>query len=258
MKESIKFINKSKKYIYTIALIFLASLLLGFLLANILAPLLNPLLLETIKKAENLNTFSEFFNFIFLNNSMVSLLGMILGIFFGIFPIIISSFNGLLIGYVIKKITETGGFLEIWRLFPHGIFELPAAIISLGIGLKLGRDLIKNFTAKNKKDTAKKVLGIISILFAIIGVNIISNSFKIKEIVPYSNSVTYGLLNIFIMIIGVLFIIPFLFYFFIEDKKIRKINLQNIKEAIKAYIFIILPLLFIAALIESWLIISFK
>ena len=28
--------------------------------------------------------------------------------------------------------------MVLWRIFPHGIFELPAVFISLGLGLKLG------------------------------------------------------------------------------------------------------------------------
>jgi len=33
---------------------------------------------------------------------------------------------------------QTDGFLSLWRLLPHGIFELPAVFISLGMGLKIG------------------------------------------------------------------------------------------------------------------------
>ena len=31
----------------------------------------------------------------------------------------------------------------MWRLLPHGIFELPAIILSIGIGLKLGVEIWK-------------------------------------------------------------------------------------------------------------------
>ena len=33
---------------------------------------------------------------------------------------------------------NTDGGLSLWKILPHGIFELPAVFIALGIGIKLG------------------------------------------------------------------------------------------------------------------------
>jgi uncharacterized membrane protein SpoIIM required for sporulation len=39
---------------------------------------------------------------------------------------------------VINQSVAIEGPLIIWRLFPHGIFEIPAVLISVSLGLRLG------------------------------------------------------------------------------------------------------------------------
>ena len=85
--------------------------------------------------------------FIILNNLRASFFAVILGILFGIFPLATSVVNGYLVGFVSRGTAETSGIWTLWRLFPHGIFEIPAVILSMGMGLKLGLDLF----GKNKK-----------------------------------------------------------------------------------------------------------
>jgi stage II sporulation protein M len=46
--------------------------------------------------------------------------------------------NGIILGYVMKGVWIDSGISNFWRIFPHGIFELPAVFISLALGLKLG------------------------------------------------------------------------------------------------------------------------
>ena len=65
------------------------------------------------------------------------------------FPIFNAFFNGTLLGYVYSKAIVFEGYLVIWRLFPHGILELPAVFISLGLGVHLGAALF----GKNKRET---------------------------------------------------------------------------------------------------------
>ena len=76
-----------------------------------------------------------------------------LGVLFGIFPVAAAVTNGYLIGFVSRYAVEEYGIFVLWRLLPHGIFELPAIIISIGIGLKLGLDfLLKDKRKQFKKD----------------------------------------------------------------------------------------------------------
>ena len=91
----------------------------------------------------------EIITFIFLNNIQSSFTGMLFGIILGIFPIIAVIVNGYLVGFVSAKAVEVGGMSILLQLLPHGIFELPALFISLGLGLKLGTFIFK----KNKFKT---------------------------------------------------------------------------------------------------------
>ena len=190
-KDSWNFIKSSKKQIY-----FGIGIFLAFIVISLIFPA--PLALEEQIKialralAEKVNGLDalQLVEFIFWNNLFVSVIGIFLGIIFCIAPFIIASSNGYILGYVIKKLVEKLGFsdgiINLWRLLPHGFFELPAVLISLGIGIKLGLSLISSLSFSNK------------------------NSFK-----------EFG---------------------------------ENILKAFKTTIFIILPLLLIAAIIEGILI----
>jgi stage II sporulation protein M len=77
---------------------------------------------------------------------------MILGIFFGVFPIITIIINGYILGYVALATTNAESFFSLWRILPHGIFELPAVFISLGLGLKLGTFIFHDDKIKSLKE----------------------------------------------------------------------------------------------------------
>lgn len=146
-KDSLAYIKESRKYIYVIIGLFFFFSLLGFVLpvpANVETKIMD-FIEQLISQTSGMSQW-ELTKFIFLNNLKSSFLGMILGILFGIFPVITALSNGYLLGFVAAKTVQAENVLVLWRLFPHGIFELPALFISLGIGLKLGTFILK----KNK------------------------------------------------------------------------------------------------------------
>jgi len=79
------------------------------------------------------------FTIVFLNNSVKSLASMLLGVFFGIAPMIFVIFNGILLGIVFDVFSRD---LGVWKvtamLVPHGIIEIPAVLIACSYGLRLG------------------------------------------------------------------------------------------------------------------------
>lgn len=92
--------------------------------------------------------------FIILNNLRSSLLAFILGIvFFGIFSLLV---NGYIIGSVITMTLEKYSIIELWRLFPHGIFELPAFIIAISLGLSIARAAFLDRTIRSVKERYKE------------------------------------------------------------------------------------------------------
>ncbi len=141
------YISESRNYILIILGFFILFVLIG---AFIPAPeLIEQKILEFIEnllnKTEGMSHL-ELINFIFLNNIQSSFFGMISGIFFGFFSAMICALNGYILGFVAIKSAQVEGIFVLWRLFPHGIFELPALFLSLGLGLKLGTFLFQ----KNK------------------------------------------------------------------------------------------------------------
>jgi stage II sporulation protein M len=162
--ESFSFIRDSKKYIFIVLTIFFLFLIIGYF--SSLPPELENLIKERLREIvmlfQGLNLPQTIW-LIFSNNIYVSFLSLVLGVLFGIFPIITSFSNGFIIGYVVQKAVAIDGILTIWKLFPHGIFELPAILISMGIGLRLGATLI--FKIKNlKKDSLRASLVFILVI----------------------------------------------------------------------------------------------
>lgn len=80
----------------------------------------------------------ELIVYIFSNNFKASFIAIVSGVVVGVFPFVIAVVNGYLVGFVAKEAVVQEGIVVLWQLVPHGIFELPAIILSIGIGLKLG------------------------------------------------------------------------------------------------------------------------
>ncbi len=146
LKEAFTYLKESKNHIYISILIFLFGAVFGFLFQEKLT-FINDIIKELMLKTANLNPVELVF-FILQNNLQSALLAVIFGIAFGIFPIFNALANGTVIGYVLALTYKVAGLSSWWRILPHGIFELPAIFISLGLGLKLGLTI---FTKNSKK-----------------------------------------------------------------------------------------------------------
>ena len=137
-------IKRYKKFILVGILIFITGWIAGYLifLNNPDMALRESSLFSGIEKKftffENLSTPGRVI-FLFLNNMLVAVLSIFLGSILGLFPIIAAFINGFTVGVISGSIIETegAGYL-LAGLVPHGIFELPAIFISIGMGLKLG------------------------------------------------------------------------------------------------------------------------
>jgi len=223
-RKSWNFLKNIQRYIYFSMFVFLFSFFVGFFvpfpeeISQKIFEILNTLLLKT----EGLETFG-LIKFIFLNNLQSSFMVFVFGIFFGILPFFSSMFNGILLGFVASLSMGLEGILSLWKIFPHGIFELPAVFISLGMGLKLGLWLIispiKFYWKKNK---------FVSIFF----------------ILFYPLTLLLAL---------------FLDYNFQNNMKKDFGNLQkDIPNSFRVFLFIVIPLLLIASIIEGSLISFFR
>jgi stage II sporulation protein M len=76
---------------------------------------------------------------IFINNAVKSFISMIMGLAFGVVPILFVVMNGFIIGAVSAVVSKKVGLLKVLlMLIPHGILEIPAVLIACSCGLKLG------------------------------------------------------------------------------------------------------------------------
>jgi stage II sporulation protein M len=143
-KQSWEYIKESKKFIWIIVGIFVFFVLVGAFvpmpveISNEIFNFMKNMLAQTEGMSQLQLTW-----FIFFNNLKSSFFGMIFGVFFGLFSIITSLANGFVVGFVMKLSVDKVGILSLWKILPHGIFELPAVFISLGMGLKIGSFIFK-------------------------------------------------------------------------------------------------------------------
>jgi len=149
---ALKYIWESRSYILMIFLVFIIFSFVGFFFHGQFT-FLDKILEELIRKTEGMNVW-QLMVFIFFNNVQSAIFGMVLGVVLGVFPLMNAVSNGVVLGYVLEKSYSVFGFWEFWRILPHGIFELPAIFIALGLGTRLGMFI---FEKQKKKELRKRI-----------------------------------------------------------------------------------------------------
>jgi stage II sporulation protein M len=147
-KFGLHYIKTLKNYILGVFILFLLISFFGFFFPYFFNEQIIKLLTELLEKTKDLGSL-ELISFIITNNIKSAFFGMIFGIFFGIISLGIIIVNGYILGFVVKEAITIEGFPILFRLIPHGIFEIPAVIISIALGLKLGMFLFV-YKEKNK------------------------------------------------------------------------------------------------------------
>ena len=80
------------------------------------------------------------FLLIFFNNIVITFVMMLLGTVFAISPIIFVWANGFMFGIILSIISaKIGSLTTLLGLLPHGIIEIPAALLAGGYGIWLGK-----------------------------------------------------------------------------------------------------------------------
>ena len=91
---------------------------------------------------------------IFLKNLLASAMAMLLGLGLGLIPLLVATRNGFLLGVVAHGASQQSGPLFLAAgILPHGILELPAVLVSIAIGFRLGY-LLALTLAREKADLA--------------------------------------------------------------------------------------------------------
>lgn len=149
--EATRYLNETRMYIFFIFGLFLFCTFVAFALPGEFT-FFDKLLKDIVSQIGDAKGIKLVW-LIFKNNVSSAFLGMVFGIVFGVFPLVNAITNGALIGYVMSRAYDLIGGSVILRLMPHGVFELPAIFISLGLGLRLG---LTAFTYSKTKEGRKK------------------------------------------------------------------------------------------------------
>jgi stage II sporulation protein M len=154
-KLSWDYLKESRKFIYIIIILFFLLALIGYFAPTpkVFEDQILKIIKELLMATKGMNQ-SQITSFLFLNNVQSSFIGFIFGFVFGLVPFLVSVFNGYLLGFVAKITVAAEGWIVLWKIIPHGIFELPAIWISLGLGLRLGNFLFE----KKKAESFRKYL----------------------------------------------------------------------------------------------------
>ena len=91
------------------------------------------------------------FTAIFINNSVKTLLAILLGLIFGLIPAFFLIVNGAALGAVMSLSTHARGLREsLLSVLPHGIPELGAVFLGTAIGIMLGMMVLRKITGKSQ------------------------------------------------------------------------------------------------------------
>ncbi len=122
--------------------LFLFSLAMGYALGGEMSGSSLQDLLGTFPDISNMGI-PELFGYVVANNALKSLLFMVGGLLGGILPLFFVIFNGFFIGWVAYSLGSTMGLGFVAAgLVPHGIFEIPAIILAMSMGMHLGYALL--------------------------------------------------------------------------------------------------------------------
>ncbi len=122
--------NRNKMLLLISTLIFFSSIFVGYLISGTIDYFMKTII-DSVKgkfSQEGINTLS-----IFMNNIKSGFIAYVGGII-GIVPVFVLFINGIIIGYLATKIPT--GTLLLYTV-PHGIFEIPAIIISATAGFRI-------------------------------------------------------------------------------------------------------------------------
>jgi stage II sporulation protein M len=122
---------------------------------------------EVAGQMDGKNPFDMFFK-LFANNLEACILLFLGGASFGILTIFIMSLNGIVIGAIMQMVSKdhTAVFVAA-ALLPHGIFEIPAFIISGALGILLAQSLIAEWYGSGDTAVAAQAYARLFLVFVL-------------------------------------------------------------------------------------------
>ena len=162
-EQALQYLKDLRKEIVIVALLFVLSAAIGYVVAIMHPEMVMQSLEELEGLVDLLKNLSpiEIMFLIFLNNSIKSLFVLVLGVFFGVVPLLFIAYNGYFLGIFSHKILMEQSLLYLaGGLLPHGIIEIPMVVISAAVGIRLGLKVIAAFKGESVSLKEEIITGI--------------------------------------------------------------------------------------------------
>lgn len=140
------YVNRIRGYLLVVATLWALSIFMGAVFAIVMPEEMEKIVGLIAGQFSGMKDMSqpELMLGIFFQNTKSCLIQIVLGIAFGLVPLLVIFVNGIVIGLVIAFTASTKGLLYIIvGLAPHGIVELPMVALSAAIGLRFGHCALK-------------------------------------------------------------------------------------------------------------------
>ncbi|NGQ97225.1 stage II sporulation protein M [Brevibacillus sp. SYP-B805] len=154
----------NRRYFYAAGLLLIAGVLIGYIEADLVDAMAKQMLAQIKGIVDRIKdsggSIPVTFWAIFLNNVSSAVSMMLLGLLFAVFPIFGLLSNGILLGYLMQKISSAGMnalFFLLVGIMPHGIFELPAVVFAAALGIRYGILVMRSIGASWRADTREAV-----------------------------------------------------------------------------------------------------
>lgn len=145
--QAIKYLKIIKYETIFMTMIFALTLIGGYVIATMYPQIAASSLEGLDQLAAMIKNLSlmQIMLIIFINNAVKSLFILVLGLIFGIAPLLFIAYNGYFLGIFSQKIIVEKGLPYLFAgLTPHGIIEIPMVILSAAIGFRLGLMTLKS------------------------------------------------------------------------------------------------------------------
>ena len=134
--QALDTVKAARNFIFLAVLIYFAAAIAGWMYPGDLV-FLRQQFEELVQRFEGLGPFA-FVARIFVHNLIASYLAMCFVVLFGIIPMTLAAFNGLMVGWFAGWMEDLNWMQLTVLLVPHGIFEWPAMFIAFGVGMWRG------------------------------------------------------------------------------------------------------------------------
>jgi stage II sporulation protein M len=143
-KDDVAYLKSIRVYIAISVLLFALTSVMGYMAAGS-----DPELAATwLKDLEMLRWIMDqpapiIMLIIFVKNLLASAMAALLGLGFGLVPMLVATSNGFLLGIVAYSVIQKESALYLLAgILPHGIIELPTVLVAIAIGFRLGHLVI--------------------------------------------------------------------------------------------------------------------